>query len=237
MRHAALLPTLLVAASASAQSTTWFGAADQPNSNSTVPTTTAYNINLGVSFMTGSSGPFYMDSLLVRLNTSTVTSGSASFKVALRDVTQNGTPYLAVAGPTELAVDTVTFTMPTTTFTNFNSFFDATALANISNYAMQSNTAYALIFYNASAAVGIQRTTGYAQYTTNDYYYTSEGFVALNTFRNNTTWANVPGSYPTLSIAFGGTSAVPEPSTYGLALGGLALAVVAVRRRASKTKV
>jgi hypothetical protein len=99
---------------------------------------------------------------------------------------------------------------------------------------MQSNTAYALIFYNASAPIGIQRTTGYAQNTTNDYYYTSEGFVALNTFRNNTTWANVPGSYPTLSIVFGSSTSVPEPSTYGLILGGLALAGAAIRRRSKK---
>jgi hypothetical protein len=235
MRYVSLLPALLIAASVSAQ-TTWFGPTDAPNSNATLSTTTAYNVNLGVSFMTGSSSPFYMDNLLVRLNTSTVTSGSASFNVALRNVTQNGTPYLAVAGSTELAVDTVTFTMPTTFSTNFNMFFDATDLANISNYAMQSNTAYALIFYNASAPIGIQSTTGYAQNTTNDYYYTSEGFVALNTFRNNTTWTNSPGSYPTLSIVFGSSSsAVPEPSTYGLALGGLALVAVALKRR-NKTK-
>ena len=230
MRITHLAPALLIAAAASAQ-TTWFAPTDVPNGNASLSTNTAYNVNLGVSFMTGSSGPFYMDNLLVRLNTSTVTSGSASFKVALRDVTQNGTAYLAVAGSTELAVDTVTFTMPTTSSTNFNEFFDGTDLANISNYAMQSNTAYALIFYNASAPIGIQRTTGYAQFTTNDYYYTSEGFVALNTFRNNTTWANAPGSYPTLSIVFGSSTSVPEPSTYGLILGGLALAGAAIRRR------
>ena len=42
-------------------------------------------------------------------------------------------------------------------------------------------------------------------------------------------WANVAFG------VYGGGAAIPEPSTYGLALGGLALAVVAVRRRASKS--
>jgi len=48
----------------------------------------------------------------------------------------------------------------------------------------------------------------------------------VNDLANN--WANV------LFGVYGGGAPVPEPSTYGLALGGLALAVVALRRRAKK---
>ncbi|MBU6222993.1 MAG: PEP-CTERM sorting domain-containing protein, partial [Planctomycetes bacterium] len=66
------------------------------------------------------------------------------------------------------------------------------------------------------------RTTGYANGTTNNFYTVSDGFVALDTFRNNTAnYFNTTNSYPTLGIAFG-TTAVPEPSTSIMALAGLA---------------
>lgn len=52
-------------------------------------------------------------------------------------------------------------------------------------------------------------------------------------------FSDFSAQYPDLSyisVGYSGAPAVPEPSTYGLALGGLALAVVAFRRRASKPK-
>ena len=48
----------------------------------------------------------------------------------------------------------------------------------------------------------------------------SDGFVALDTFRNNiANYTNTTNSYPTLSIAFG-TTAVPEPGATASLLAG-----------------
>ena len=82
---------------------------------------------------------------------------------------------------------------------------------------------------------GIQRTTGYANGTTNDFYTVSDDFVALDTFRNNVAnYTNTTtNSYPTLSIAFGAV-AVPEPATCASLLAGLGFAgIMAWRRRRS----
>ncbi len=54
-------------------------------------------------------------------------------------------------------------------------------------------------------------------------------FVIADTLTGDT------GGFAVDRIVVNGGGAVPEPSTYGLALGGLALAVVAMRRRASKS--
>lgn len=82
---------------------------------------------------------------------------------------------------------------------------------------MAANTAYALILYSPSANFGIQRRTGYANGTTNNFYTVSDGFVALDTFRNNiANYTNTTNSFPTLDISFGAATTVPEPSTYAL---------------------
>lgn len=172
-----------------------------------------------------------MDWVAIAMSTSSQTAGGGSFRLSLRNTT-NSTAYSAVAGATELAGDNITFTAPTTTSTDFTLTLRAADIPNITNYTLAASTAYSLIIYNASAAYGLQRTTGYANGTTNSFYTVSNGFTALDTFRNNTAnYTNTTNSYPTLAISFGQT--VPEPSTY--ALGAIATGVmsfVARRRKA-----
>ena len=205
---------------AGAANVTWFGPSNASNSNASVQPFT-----YGVVFMTGTLGPYSMDWLQIGLNTSSITAGSASFRISLRDATST-TPYSAVAGSTTLASDTVSFTMPTTTATNFNLLLSTADIPNISAFDMSASTGYSLFLDSASVNFGIQRTTGFAVNTTNDHYTVSEGFTALNTLRNNSMYNNSPGSYPTLAVSFG---AVPEPSAFSLL--GVGLAMVLRRRR------
>ncbi len=206
----------------------WFAPTAAANSNVNFPAGTAYTNNYGVAFTTGTTPALQMDWVTLGLNTSSVTTGSGTFKLSLRNTT-NTTAYSAVAGSTELAVDTVSFTMPTTTSTAFTLNLTSADIPNITNYAMGASTSYALIMYNPSVNIGVGRTTGYLANTTNDYYTLTNGFTALNTFRNNSTYLNNSSSYPSLQISFGNTVPVPEPSTWAMA--GIATLVIAYRAR------
>ena len=206
----------------------WFAPTAVSTSNANFPSGTAYTNNFGVAFTTGSAPALQMDWVTLGLNTSTVTTGSGTFKLSLRDTT-NTTAYSAAAGSTELAVDTVSFTMPTTAATAFTLNLTSADIPNITNYAMGASTSYALIMYNPSNNIGVNRTTGYAQNTTNGFYTLTNGFTALNTFRNNNTYFNNSSSYPSLQISFGNTVPVPEPSTWAMA--GIATLVIAYRAR------
>jgi len=214
---------------ATAANVTWFGPSAAGNSNASMLTGTAYTSNFGVAFTTGTSGTYSMGWLNIGLNTSNVTTGTGSFQVSLRDTT-NSTPYSAVAGTTLYAADTISFSMPTSIATNFSLNLSPADFPNISSYVMSGTTPYSLILNSATPnpTFGLQRTTGYANGTTNNFYTVSDGFVALD--NNVANYTNTTNSYPTLSIAFG-TVAVPEPATLALAaiagLGGLA----AVARR------
>jgi hypothetical protein len=208
---------------AGAANVTWFGPSSASSSNASVQP-----FNYGVVFMTGTLGPYSMDWLQIGLNTSSITAGSASFRISLRDATST-TPYSAVAGSTTLASDTVSFTMPTTTATNFNLLLSTADIPNISAFDMSASTGYSLFLDSASVNFAIQRTTGFAVNTTNDYYTVSEGFSALNTLRNNSMYNNSTGSYPTLAVSFG---AVPEPSAFSLLAFGLGALTMMRRRRA-----
>lgn len=160
------------------------------------------------------------------LNTSTSSSGSGTITVALRNTT-NSTAYSAVAGTTEYARDVVPFTAPTTTNTGFQLILDYIQLPNITQYAMSPSTAYSLIVYAPTGGNwGMGRRTGYAEGTTNNFYTTSEGFLALDTFRNNSPNYRVnPSSYVTLPFSFGATSS-PIPQAPGpLPLLGLGAAL------------
>lgn len=193
--------------------TTWITPSDPSNSNTTWLAGTAYTNNFGIAFKTGPTGTFSMDWLTIGLNTSGVSAGAATFKVALHNTT-NETAYSAVAESTAYATDTVAFSMPTTMSTNFNLELDALEFPNISGYVMTANTTYALIVYAPSLGIGIQRHTGYTNGTTNNFYTVTEGFTMLDTFRNNSPNYSIIGSnFPSLAFSFGETSAIPEPGS------------------------
>ena len=212
MKFLSLAVSLLFLTGPAFAVTTWVTPSGAANSNVNFPGGTNYTNNLGIVFKTGSAGPFSMDWLTLGLNTSTVsTGGTVSLNVALRNATDS-TPYLGVAGTTEYALDTVSFTIPGTTSTSFDLELDSSDLLNVSAYELQADTAYALLFYAPTKSIGFQRRTGLAEGTTNDYYTTTEGFAVLDTFRNNiANYKNTLISFPTLAISFGETSAVPEP--------------------------
>jgi hypothetical protein len=228
MRRVGCLPCMLIllcvmggaGGQVNAAVVTWFGPSANSNSNATMATSTTYTSNFGVAFITGTESTYSMGWLSIGLNTSNVLTGTGSFQVQLRNTT-DATAYSAVSGTTLYATDTISFTMPTSATTNFSVNLNPADFPNISSYVMSGTTPYSLIVNGASAAFGIQRTTGYANGTTNNFYTVSNGFVALDTFRNNTAnYTNNTNSHPTLSIAFG-TTVVPEPSTYAMALAGL----------------
>jgi len=204
---------------------TWITPTDPSNSIANFPAvaSTSYTANFGIAFKTGPAGPFSIDWIKLRLNTSGIAAGgSAGLSVALRSTT-NTNAYSAAAGTTLYATDAVTFTMPVGTTTAFDVDLTTAMLPNISAYSMSANTEYSLVLYNVSANFGMERRTGYASGTTNNFYTTSNGFTMLNSFRNNSTYSNNPSSFPSLMISFGETTnppAVPEPST--LALAGIA---------------
>ncbi|MEN9776775.1 MAG: hypothetical protein RJB04_530 [Verrucomicrobiota bacterium] len=206
---------------ASAANIAWIAPTDAMNSNANWSAVNGtYTQNFGIAFTTGANAPGKIDWLTLGLNTSGVTSGSASLTVALRNTT-NSTPYSAVAGTTEHAADVISFSMPTTTSTAFNLNLTASDLPNLTRYALQANTAYALVLYAPSANIGLMRKTGYLNGTTNGAYDVSNGFTMLDTFRNNSAnYTNNTNSYPALSIAFGETvsSAVPETASTASAL-------------------
>jgi hypothetical protein len=205
-----------------------FGPGQAANGSSSINFDTAYTNNLGVAFLTGGSGPFNMDWVTIEL-TSSNTSTSGTFKLAIHDSTST-TPLVGVAGTTAYATDTVSFTRPATANTPFLLTLRAADIPNVSGYSMLANTAYTLFVYNASGSIALRRTQGLADGTTNAFYTVSNGFVALDTFRNQTpNYSNVAGSFVGFQIAFGQT-VVPEPSTW--ALGGIAtIFCVALRKR------
>jgi hypothetical protein len=230
----AVVGMLVFGAAAQAAQVTWFGPSQAANSNATWTAGATSAQNYGVAFISGTASSYSMEWLSIGLNTSnTGTTGSGSLVVELRD-TDNLTPYSAVSGTTLYASDTITFSGPTTTNTNFAVNLSSANFPNISSYAMTGTTGYSLRLWGPSANYGIQRTTNYANGTTNNFYTVSDGFVALDTIRNNgANYNNNPSSYPTLSIAFGAV-AVPEPATCASLLAGLGFTgIVAWRRRRS----
>ena len=220
----ALLASMGVATTAFATNVTWFGPSQAVNSNASFSASTGYTNNYGVAFTTGSSGTFTMSWLDLQLGQGS-TVGNWTLTVALHDTT-NSTAYSAVAGSTAYATDTVTITAGGTYFT---ANLTAAQLPNIMSYAMAANTSYALIIYDATSTSAISRTTGYASGTTNDFYTVGNGFTALNTFRNNSTYTNNTNSYPTLGISFGATASA-VPGSGAVAMLGLS-AISGLRRR------
>jgi hypothetical protein len=205
-----------------------------PNGGSSIQSGTTYTTNLGYAFKTGSSGPFDVDWVKLEL-TSGATSGSGSFKISIHG-TDNDTPLSAVASSTAYAADTVNFTTPGTANTPFDLILNAADLPNISAYSLLSNTAYSIFVNSASGSgIALRRQQGLA--SGNDAiaaYTVTSGFTVLDTFRNNqpnyATSQGPPVSYAVFAMSFG-VEAVPEPSTYAMALAGLACGGYSMLRR------
>ncbi len=215
-----LVASLLFAPVTRAADVTWFAPSVVHNSNASMTVGGTYTSNFGVAFTTGSSGPYTMGWVEIDLSTSSVTAGAGSITLALRDTT-NTTAYSAVAGTTEYAVDTVAFTMPTTTSTMFKLRLTSANLPNITAYAMSAGAAYSLIAYGPTVSIGMGRTTGYLSGTTNNNYTVSNGFTALDTFRNNSAnYTNNTNSFPTLSFSFGTTVTNTAPVASIVAISG-----------------
>ncbi len=215
----AALP-LLLGGPAKAISTVLIAPTDAPNSNGSWPAGSTYTDNFGYAFKTGPSGPFDVDGINISLFSTNV-STSGSLTIAIRD-TDNQTAYSAVAGTTAHATDTVNFTKPGTTSTNFDLNLTAAELPNITAYQLLSNTSYSLIAYAPSAGITMRRTTGYASGTTNDKYTVSNGFTVLDTFRDNVpNYSNTAGSHPTFHFTLLGSAAATVPGPLPV-LGALA---------------
>jgi hypothetical protein len=229
------LPVLLAGP---AKAVTFISPLDDANGSSSIPTGTSYTTNLGYAFITGPSGPFDIGGIKLSL-TSGAASGSGSFKISLNG-TDNTTPYSAVASSTVYAADTVNFTTPATPSTPFDLILTAADLPTITAYKLLSNTPYSL-FVNSQSGSGIalRRAQGLSS-NTNDRYAVSNGFIMLDTFRNNIPhYANSQGppvSYATFQMSLLGPSgpppaAVPAPLPILGALAGFR----AIRlRRASR---
>lgn len=224
---------LLFAGAANATDVTWFAPTNAPNSNVNWPVGTSFSNNFGVAFKAGTgSTTFEIDWIKLGLNTSGSSSGGGTITVALHG-TNNSTAYSAVASSTQHASDVVSFIAPTTTSTSFELMLRSPQLPNISSFSMSPSTSYSLILYAPTGGNwGMGRTTGFANGTTNDYYTTTNSFVPLNTFRNNSpNYSNNASSFPTIAISFGATNTAPPPQVPGpLPVAGLA-AFFSVARR------
>ncbi len=238
--HAAASSTAL------ASNVTWFGPSAAANGNASLGTSSdplaSSGGNLGVAFTTGSAGPFtmsWLDLTLLGQSGASAATGSFSFKIALH-ATTNSTVGSAVAAGTALALDTVTFSAGDLVSGYQTKTFTASQLTNVMGYAMAANTSYALIIYDYEALTYTGGTPGVGRqqglYTSAAAaaaaYSVTNGFTALNTFRNNSTWniAAPPGTnFPTLGISFGATvSAVPGSGA--MAMLGVTL-IPGLRRR------
>lgn len=221
--------------SVSAGPVTFVTPKNAPNGSSSIQPGTTYTTNLGYAFKTGSSGPFDID--WVSMNLTSASNGVAvSFKISIHG-TDNEIPYSAVASSTAYASDTVTVTTPGTSNTPFDVTFTSAEIPNIANLSLSPNTSYSL-FVNSvlGGGLALRRIQGLTANTANDAYAVTNGFVMLDTFRNNSPQYKTNSSDPNTEVAFamsfGGTasapSAVPEPAT--LAISTLVVGGTLVRR-------
>ena len=176
----------------------------------------------GIFFTTGPSGPFTINLIdTVFMTDLGVAAGDTlTFKLDVRNVS-GGLP-----GTTLFATDTVTWQSTSAPATDQNVSLRQADLPNISTFAFQSSTAYAMVLYSMeylgspNNKVSMRRNTTLGAASTVSY---TDGFSNAGFFQNNFTYA---GSH-SISV---GIVAVPEPSVLALAgLGSLALAALGRR--------
>jgi hypothetical protein len=207
-----------------------------PNGSSSIQSGTDYTTtNLGYAFKTGSSGSFDIDWVTMNLTSGAAAGSTVSFKISIHG-TDNETAYLALPNSTVHATDTVTFTTLAAANQPFDKTFTSADSPNITSFPLLSNTAYSLFVNGSVGSIALRRTQGLTANTANDAYTVTNGFVMLDTFRNNSpqykTSTTDPNTEVALAMSFGGTasapSAVPEPAT--LAISTLVVGGTLVRR-------
>ena len=218
MRTALL--ALLVAASASAQSSIVYGNMG-PNNEGVAPapgdpldpaldannTDITSSVRLGSAFNTGSTSSIYLSALHLGLFAPNADNYTVSIVSGTSTVPNLGN-VLASSSRDFASQDAGLFRFA----------FD--------NFVFTQNTTYWVI-----PEVGLSWYTAGSYLLPDEYNSSSFAYVANRRSSNGgTTWSTflVPFS---LAVEASSVAPVPEPSTYGLILGGLALAGAAIRRR------
>jgi hypothetical protein len=217
MRTALL--ALLLSASASAQSSIVYGNLG-PNNEGVAPdpvldannTDITSSVKLGSAFNTGLTSAVYLHALHLGLFASSADNYSVSI-VSGTSETPNLNNVLA------------------TSTRNFTSQESGVFRFAFENFVFAQNTTYWVI-----PEPGLSWYTAGSFVSPDEYNSSGFAFVANRRSTNDgTTWGNflVPFS---LSVEASSVAPIPEPSTYGLILGGLALAGAAIRRRKQTAK-
>ena len=227
MRHAALLPALLIAASASAQTTSALNI-----------TLSSANGGAGTLVSYSFTGDWVSEAGQTLPLSDTQFSWFGNFDLIFaRTRTSESLSNPQVAASTASSNSTWSANLPTITATNLTT----NGTSSISSFILGGGTNGYLGFGFAGWSFPLSnqwqdgRTTGDTFRLGGD---TIGSFVIDQDFSifNEGSWSwteavpNTNGAlFYTSNVAIG--SAVPEPSTYGLILGGLALAGAAIRRR------
>jgi hypothetical protein len=182
---------------------------------------------IGLGFNTGSSAG-QIDGLslsLLKGNNINATS-SITFSVVLYPADTNGwpsgSPLAQDNGLTAAWTNPVAGQFQQQTFT-----YGGSSLPNLFAATLQANTKYVLALANDSGTPSFEHYWGLA---TSGGYTVSQGYSFTTTTRapDGTTWAAFPAVFP---IAEMSVTAVPEPSTYCMALAGLACGGYSMWRR------
>ena len=204
-----LLPAFLIAATASAvpTSSVVFGnlGANGTDGLDATNTDITSTVKLGVAFNTGNSSSLYLTSITIG---------------AFSSATDNYTLSIYTGSSTAPSA-----TLVATSSLNIVNQDSGLFTFNFSGVTFDANTTYWVLpeqglswYANADFSTGIEQN--------------GSGYIGIANRRSNdagSTWSNYSVPY---SISIQAVSApVPEASTYGIALGGLAIAAAVVRRR------